>query len=458
VDHKKLGLKKFFWDIVYNFTRQGLTLILGLFTSIFLTRGLGVDARGIYSLVFILPALATAFANLGIAPATVYLVAHKEIPEEDIFSTNMVLTVGSSLLGIAISLVLAIFFNDVLFPGVEQKLLLVATINIPVSMLATNLAAILLGKQDFRSYNTITLFPRVVQLILSFLLVWLLKLGIQGAIVMHLTSSILHLIVLVYFLIKLKGIGFHFNFKRIVRHSKRSLKFGLKAYIANVIGFLNYRIDKLILNSLMGSTALGYYDVSVGSAERLWILSSSIATVVFPKISSLEEDEERNQLTLLVLKNLFLVTTVIGAIAFFLISPVMVLMYGVEFEPAAVGFKLLLPGIIAVGLSRILANDMSGRNRPEVTAVIAFIGLILNIILNYVFVPRFGFLGASIASSFSFTTIFIIRWMVFLRISGRRWFEFFMIDKRDVDFWKTVIWKFRTKISEKLNQNEVDEK
>ncbi len=138
MDHQKLGLKKFFWDIVYNFTRQGLSLILGLLTSIFLTRGLGVDARGIYALVFLLPALATAFANLGIAPATVYLVAHKEIPEEDIFSTNMVLTVGSSLLGIAISLVLAIFFNDVLFPGVEQKLLLVATINIPVSMLAPN--------------------------------------------------------------------------------------------------------------------------------------------------------------------------------------------------------------------------------------------------------------------------------------------------------------------------------
>ena len=451
MDHKKLGLKKFFWDIVYNFTRQGLSLFLGLLTSIFLTRGLGVDARGIYSLVFILPALATAFANLGIAPATVYLVAHKEIPEEDIFSTNMILTVGSSLLGITISLVLSIFFNDVLFPGVNQKLLLAATINIPVSMLATNLAAVLLGKQDFRSYNVITLFPRVVQLILSFILVWLLKLGIQGAVVMHLASSFLYLIILVRFLVKSKGFGFHFNFERILRHSKQSLKFGLKAYIANVIGFLNYRIDKIILNSLMGSTALGYYDVSVGAAERLWILSSSVATVVFPKISSLEEDEERNQLTLLVIKNLFLVTTVIGITAFFLIRPVMVLLYGVEFEPAANGFKLLLPGIIAVGLSRILANDISGRNKPEISAVVAFIGLILNIILNYVFVPRFGFLGAAISSSISYTTIFIIRWILFLRISGRRWFEFFVIDKRDVDFWKMVIWKFRTKISEKLN-------
>ncbi len=451
MDHQKLGLTKFFWDTVYNLTRQGLSLILGLFTSIFLTRGLGVDARGIYSLVILLPALATAFANLGIAPATVYLVAHKEIPEEDIFSTNMILTMVSSVLGVAISLVLAIFFNDLLFPGVDKALLLAATLNIPVSMLATNLAAVLLGKQDFRSYNTITLFPQVVQLILSFILVWLLKLGIQGAVAMYLTSSFLYLVILVRFLVKSKGVGYHFNFKRIIRHSKRSMKFGLKAYIANVIGFLNYRIDKIILNSLLGITALGYYDVAVESAEKLWVLSSSIAAVVFPKISSLEEDEERNQLTLLVLKNLFLASTAIGVIAFFLIRPAMVLLYGVEFEPAADGFKLLLPGIIAVGLSRILANDMSGRNKPEVSAVVSLVGLVLNIILNFVLVPRFGFLGASISSSISYTTLFIIRWMLFLRISRRRWFEFFVIDKQDIDFWKMVILKFRTKISEKLN-------
>ena len=456
MNYKKLGLKKFFWNIVYNFTRQGLSLILGVLTSIFLTRGLGVDARGIYSLVYILPALATAFANLGIASATIYLVAHKEIPEEDIFSINILLTLGSSLLGVVIGLVLAIFLNDVLFPGVERKLLFVAIINIPVSMLATNLAAVLQGKQDFRSYNTITLFLQVVQLILSFLLVWLLKLGIQGAIAMHLASSLLHLIVLVYFLVKSKGIGFHFNFERLYNHSKKYMKFGLKAYIANVIGFLNYKIDKIILNSLMGSTALGYYDVSVVSAEKLWLLSNSIAIVVFPKISSLEDDEARNQLTLLVLKNLFFATVVIGIIAFFFIPPVMVLLYGVEFEPAIDGFKLLLPGIIMVSLSRILANDMSGRNRPEVAAVVAFIGLILNIILNYVFVPRFGFLGASISSSFSYTTIFIIRWVLFLRISGRRWFEFFVFNKQDIDFWKAAIRKFRTKISEKLNQNVMD--
>ena len=269
MDNEKLGLKKFFWDTVYNFTRQGLTLALGLLTSIFLTRGLGVNARGIYSLVVLLPGLATAFANLGIAPATIYLVAHKEIPKEDIFSTNLILTLGSSLLGIAISLILAIFFNDVVFPGVDQKLLLIATINIPVTMLATNLAAVLQGKQDFRSYNTIILVPHIVQLVLSFILVWLLKLGIQGAIATYLASSFFHLIVLIIFLGKSKGIGYTFNFDRILRHSKKSLRFGLKAYVANVIGFLNYRVDKLILNSLMGTTALGYYDVAVGSAENV---------------------------------------------------------------------------------------------------------------------------------------------------------------------------------------------
>ena len=140
-----------------------------------------------------------------------------------------------------------------------------------------------------------------------------------------------------------------------------------------------------------------------------------------------------------------------GIIAFFLVRPVMVLLYGVEFEPAADGFKLLLPGIIAMGLSRILGNDIAGRNKPEISAVISFIGLVLNIILNYVFVPRYGFLGAAISSSISYTTMFAIRWMLFMRMSGRRWFEFFVITKQDIDFWKAAIRKFRTKISEKLN-------
>jgi len=83
-----------------------------------------------------------------------------------------------------------------------------------------------------------------------------------------------------------------------IEYTRKVLKYGIKAYLGNIVGFLNYRADTFILNYITDPSQVGIYSVSVNMAERLWIPSTAIGTVIFPRIASLENDEEsRKQIT-----------------------------------------------------------------------------------------------------------------------------------------------------------------
>ena len=63
---KPSPLSSFAIDSLYNFTRQGFVIVIGIVTSAFLTRGLGTTNRGIYVLVILMVNLVINFTNVGL--------------------------------------------------------------------------------------------------------------------------------------------------------------------------------------------------------------------------------------------------------------------------------------------------------------------------------------------------------------------------------------------------------
>lgn len=48
---------------------------------------------------------------------------------------------------------------------------------------------------------------------------------------------------------------------------------------------------------------------------------------------------------------------------------------------------------------RILANDLYGRGKPELNIYVSLVSVMLNIILNILWIPKFGIAGAASATS-----------------------------------------------------------
>lgn len=429
---------------VITFSSQILTFALGFAASIILARVLGPEGKGIYALIILIPALMLKLGSLGIEAANVYFTGSKRYEIKDIVSNSLL---SSILLGsILISLFSGVFHLDIFqnFLGSNQIkpfYLWLVVLTVPFSLLSGFLVSIILGKEKIIIYNKINIFQSTFQLILLTVFLLILKQGVFGAVVSYVLGIIGVTLVVVLLITKFTKITFSFNRRRLL---KDSTKYGLKAYFGNLTQFLNYRLDMLLVAAFLTPASVGFYSIAVGIAERLWMLPGAIATVLFPKISSLK-DKEANNLTPRIARHTFLIIFVLALILALIARPVIKILFGSVFLPSVMPLIILLPGIIALGGCKILTADLAGRGKPQFGTYAAFVSLVVNIPLNLWLIPKWGISGAAFASSVAYIISTIVVIIAFLKISGKSWTNILLIKKQDFKDYKNLLIKLRKK-------------
>ncbi|HEX2908073.1 MAG TPA: flippase [Phototrophicaceae bacterium] len=436
-----LGLKQLAVDSAFNLGRQLGVIILGLLTSILLARGLGTNDRGVYAIVVLFPTTLATLFNFGIAPASVYWIAHGDHNLISSIQGSLIFSLVSSICCLAAGGLLIHFGHDLLFPYIPSDYLFLGLLFTPIILHRDNLLAIFQGIQNFKAYNLIGLVPQFVILVLAFILVWECKTGIYGAILATILGHFCSLAVALYLLWR-KGLQlWPIQFTR--QQARNLLFYGLRGQVSNIIQFLNYRIDVFLLNFFANKTEVGLYDTAVNLVERLWIVSGAVSTVMLPRIASLQNDHDKRKLTPLINRYVFWLSLFMAAVAYILAEWGIVLLYGTEFRPATSAFRLLLVGIIMGGISKIIANDIAGRGKPGINGALALFALIVNIVANLILIPVQSYSGAAIASSISYSILALTLMVVFCRLSKSPWHELLVPTKDDFRLWRRGIqWTF----------------
>ena len=298
----------------------------------------------------------------------------------------------------------------------------------------------MLGAEKIPIYNKINIFNSTFQLILLTVFLVILKKGLFGAVISYALGIIGLALVVIILITQFTKITFSFN-QRLL---KDSTKYGLKAYFGNLTQFLNYRLDMLLVAAFLTPASVGFYSIAVGIAERLWMLPGAIATVLFPRISSLK-DEEANNLTPRIVRHTFLVIFVIALILALIAAPLIKILFGSVFLPSVMPLIILLPGIIALGGCKILTADLAGRGKPQFGTYAAFVSLAVNIPLNLWLIPKWGISGAALASSVAYITATLIVIAAFVKISNTSWMVIFLFKKYDLQDYKNLIVKLGEK-------------
>ena len=97
------------------------------------------------------------------------------------------------------------------------------------------------------------------------------------------------------------------------------------------------------------------------------------------------------------------------------------MLYSEAFCPAVEALQALLVGIVALSAGRVLSNDLAGRGRPILNAYGGMATVAVNIVLNIIWIPRFGIVGAAWASTVSYFVSFLLALVFYCRLSGNRW-------------------------------------
>ncbi len=426
---------KFITNVGVTFLTRILTLLIGIATSVIVARILGPEGQGIYALAILVPSMIVTFTNLGLARATVYHMGKGTYPRSDLVGTVLTSSFIISLGSIIIGLVVVFFFSNSILPTVPQVLLLLSLALIPFQLLFfQSLSGILLGLQEIKKYNALVIIHSISLLALIAFFLMILDAGIAGAITANLLSLLLTVIVATPWILKSSnGKLRYFQLdKRIVGSL---FSFGYKAYLGTVAASLHLRIDTFMLNYFLNPLMVGFYVISVAVVEKLWMLSQAVSTVLYPKVVAMKDEEEKKRFTPLVSRNTLLIT-ILGALLLFGLSKWLIpFLYSEAYLPAVEPLQVLLVGIVAISMERILANDIVARGKPMINAYIASASLVANIILNIILIPEFGIMGAAWATSITYSLMAIVKLFVYCKLSGNSPINVIMLKRSDINLY-----------------------
>jgi len=399
-------------------TSNIIRLLLGIITSVLIARILGPEGKGVYTLATLLPSLILIFANLGIGSATVYHVAQGRYPRPQILGNNILFAVGVFILGITIGLIITVYFHSTIFPGIARGYLLLALALIPGSLLFAYLQPIFLGTHRITQYNASAILQDALLLILLAVTLGLVNGGVAGALI---ATALTWLIVDVPLLLRVRRVAGGISFRPNLSYIKQALAYGIQAHLGNILGFLSYRVDVFLVNGFLSPAAVGLYSIAVGLVERLWLISQAASIVLFPRVAAESDEKRRKELTPLVARTVLLATGA-GSLLLFVLSPwILELLYSSSFLPAVQPLQILLPGIVALSVSRVLANDIAGRGRVMLNNYAVGITVAVNIALNLLWIPEYGIVGAAWASTASYGLTLLITVGMYCRLAGNPW-------------------------------------
>lgn len=430
-------MNSFFKNTFITFvTRIGMQII-SFITSIMVARFLGPEGKGELALILLLPTILTTFVNLGFSVSTTYFVGKKKFSLSTIVANNIFITFILSVVSIIIGAVLVFFMQDSYFKNIKICYLLLGLLIVPPTLFIQNIGCILQGVQEFKKYNLINLAYNIVYLLL---LLFLFLFPSTYVALFALLGTLLINCLLFYLSVISPLENIRFNLDRLYIAS--SVKYGLKSYLNNVITYFNYRIDLLILNYFLNPTSVGYYTVAVSFAELLWIISHSASTVILPRVASLEKNDQKNQVTALASRVVLFFTFISIIIMFFLSNWVVKFFYSSLYAESIMPLKIILIGILSISFARILTNDLAGRGKPEYNTYASGVGLLLNIVLNIIFIPAYGINGAALSSSVSYSIQGIFTLLMYCKLTNSSVKEVILIRKDDFILIKNSIINF----------------
>ncbi|PIZ56649.1 hypothetical protein COY23_02805 [bacterium (Candidatus Torokbacteria) CG_4_10_14_0_2_um_filter_35_8] len=417
------------------FIRQFIVCFLGAMAGVILARVLGVEGKGAYALVLLVPKMAVTLGNLGIRGANIYFLGKKEKEERNIIANSLFL---AFIIGLFIIFIIFIIFSPLrenFFSGVPQNYLYFGIFSIPFLLLSSYFNGVIIAKDLIKKLVVKDVVINVISLLLLGLTVWYFKLGLIAALVVWFIILVVDAFINFVFVNQAsRKIKWRFS----VPVFKESIVYGLKIYLGNLVQFLNYRLDMFLVSFFMGVRFVGFYSIAVSLAELIWYFPDSFATMLFPRVSSSSE-KENNRFTPLVTRNVALLLLI--EILFILVTGrfVVWLLYGEGFFPSLRPFYFLLPGVLILGFGKILSADLAGRGKPVINAYISIVALFINISLNIYLIPKMGMSGAALASTISYTVTGILTIIYFIKLTGCKLSKILFVQKEDFAYYRDFI-------------------
>jgi O-antigen/teichoic acid export membrane protein len=183
------------------------------------------------------------------------------------------------------------------------------------------------------------------------------------------------------------------------------LKEGIILGGVTFLWLIYFRVDSLMLGIMRGDLEVGMYNIAYKIMEGVFFIPGIIMIVSFPKLVKRERFKEVFAKLLFILGGVGLVASII---LYLFSSSLIRLIYTQEFFGSITVLQILSLTILPVFLGHLTTQSLVALDLSRLYLLVAFVGALLNIFLNYLFIPPLGAVGAAWATVATETLIVLL--------------------------------------------------
>jgi O-antigen/teichoic acid export membrane protein len=369
------------------------TLLMGFFTLVYMARYLGAEGFGILSLALSMSGIFAIIVDMGLGTlmirevARIKLMADKYIPNVAL----MKVILSFFTLGLVVLIV-----NIIRYPEIVSIIIYIITLSVIINSFTAILSSIFQANQKMAYISISTIINSA-----SMLLGTLIGIYYHFEIIYFAALYVISNILVFAFITSTYKWKFHFPKIKIDWSLwKPTIKESWPFAITSLSGMLYTYIDSIMLSIIKGTVAVGWYSAAYRFMLMVLFIPTTLNIVIFPVMS--KHFKSSNNTIKMINEKYFKYMIIIGIPLGFgttiLANKIILLIYGIEYTQSIIALQILIWTIVFTFTGASFVQVLQSINKQLIITKISGICVIINIILNLILIPKFSYIGASIAT------------------------------------------------------------
>lgn len=382
------------WLVADRILRMGLSLVVGVWVG----RYLGPEQFGALNFASAFVALFGVLASLGLDGIVIRDIVREPEHKYEILSSTFLL----KLCGGGIAFIVSLAAILVMRPADSQTHWLVGIIAFGMIFQAFDAIDLWFQSQTLSKYAVLA--KNVAFVILSVVKVILIL--NHASIIAFAYAALAEIIIggtgLVFFYVRQHSLTTLWYPK--IDIAKRLLKESLPAILSGFAIMIYMRIDQVMLEQMSGNREVGLYSAALKFSEIWYMIPSLIVSSVRPSLTEAKQESESKyyqqlqRLCNMLVKIAYAIALPMTFAATFIVT----LFYGEAYKEAGIILGIHIWAAIFVFIGGAMSIWFVNEGLIKYTLIQTIVGAVMNVALNIVLLPRYGGVGAAIATVISY--------------------------------------------------------
>ncbi len=392
-------LKKLTSDSIIYGLGGAIGTFIGVFLTPILTRILTPADYGVIDITNSLTNILLIFVVAGLDSAMIvhFFETEDAKQKKSILTTAFMFMVGISVVMSVLAIIFAKPIAGLVFGSNDfTAVIKINFVTLPFSLIIlASLVVLRLGFRPWR-YTIINILKLTLTIGLTIFFVVGMRASLPGYFYAILAANIFAAFICLYFIRTSVGISGS-------RTQLRSmLRYGLPLIPAGIADFTLNLLDRFFLVHYRDLNEVGLYAVGIKVGSVILLLVNAFQLAWGPYAYSIAKQPDAKPFYAKILNYYMLLTCGIGVVISIFAKPILHLLTAPAFIN---GYRVVIPiafGLIIYGAYYIVTVGIAITHNTKHTAWTTVTAAVLNVILNFALIPRYGMVGAAFATMFSY--------------------------------------------------------